>query len=48
MSKILVIICDVKSKLSEVVSIIYEGWGKSKRVNLEAFYKIDNQTIIII
>jgi hypothetical protein len=48
MTKILIIICDLESELSEIVSTIYKGWGKSKRVSLEAFYKIDNQTIVII
>jgi hypothetical protein len=48
MSKKLVNICDLESELSEVVSIIHEGWGKSKRISLKAFYKIDNQSIVII
>jgi hypothetical protein len=47
MTKILIIICDLESELSEIVSTIYKGGGKSKRVSLEDFYKIDNQTIVI-
>jgi hypothetical protein len=48
MSKILIIICDLESELSEIVSTIYKKWGKSKRGSLEAFYKIDNQTIVTV